>query len=239
MTNSAEFRPPGPMAIGEFLDWAQSQLKTLGYEYRYVTGSGLAFSESDLIRETAWVILCTGFRESVVRSKFPRLSICFLDWVSCTEITEMEDICIATALDVFNSQAKLRAIGSAARTISSEGFATISERIKADPIGTLRSFDYIGETTSYHLAKNLGMDVSKPDRHLLRLAASHGYSDVHEFCETISQRSGLRVAIVDTILWKVCELGLTEHVSLTDIKAPDNTEPPLLAAKESGGFAAV
>ena len=41
------------------------------------------FTESDLLREAAWVILCSGFREAVIRRMFDFISLCFCDWEIC------------------------------------------------------------------------------------------------------------------------------------------------------------
>jgi hypothetical protein len=38
------------------------------------------FSESDFLREYAWVVLNSGFRESVVRKHFDFISLCYCDW---------------------------------------------------------------------------------------------------------------------------------------------------------------
>lgn len=37
-------------------------------------------TESAFLREAAWVILCTGFRERTLRTRFGYLSLCFCDW---------------------------------------------------------------------------------------------------------------------------------------------------------------
>jgi hypothetical protein len=68
---------------------------------------------------------------------------------------------------------------------------------------------WIGPITKYHLAKNLGVDVAKPDVHLARLAIANGCS-VDELCQRIAARSGLRVATVDVVLWRACAIGLIE-----------------------------
>jgi hypothetical protein len=47
-------------------------------------------------------------------------------------------------------------------------------------------FPMIGPVTSFNLAKNIGLDVAKADRHLSRLAANVGFSDVPSLCRCIS-----------------------------------------------------
>jgi hypothetical protein len=46
------------------------------------------------------------------------------------------------------------------------------------------------------------MDVAKPDRHLVRFAASQGFPDVHALCKVISEATGDPLRVVDVILWR-------------------------------------
>jgi len=71
----------------------------------------------------------------------------------------------------------------------------------------LKSLPYIGDITKYHLAKNLGEDVTKPDRHLVRIANKYGKTP-STLCEKLARETGYRVATVDLILWRAGNLGL-------------------------------
>jgi hypothetical protein len=66
----------------------------------------------------------------------------------------------------------------------------------------LQRLPYIGEVTSWHLAKNIGADVSKPDRHLVRVAARFGYADVSSMCKDISSAVGDKMSVADLVLWR-------------------------------------
>lgn len=70
----------------------------------------------------------------------------------------------------------------------------------------LESLPWIGKITKYHLARNLGLDVAKPDRHLVRLADNFGYKDVQTMCEDIAERTGDRIGVVDVVLWRYMNL---------------------------------
>lgn len=59
---------------------------------------------------------------------------------------------------------------------------------------------WIGQITKFHLAKNLGADVCKPDVWMQRLASYLGVS-AHEACRAIAEEMGERIATVDLILW--------------------------------------
>jgi hypothetical protein len=114
-----------------------------------------SFTEQELLREAAWVILCTGFKESVLRKTFNYISLCFCDWESARVIVENSERCRATALVAFKNTAKICAIIEIARIVKELGFEELVECIRIDPIGTFEQFPYIGPVTAYHLAKNL------------------------------------------------------------------------------------
>ena len=61
----------------------------------------------------------------------------------------------------------------------------------------------INDISKFHLAKNLGADVAKPDAHLTRLAKGHDES-VQALCDRLAAGSGLRSATVDLLLWRAC-----------------------------------
>ena len=165
------------------------------------------FSESDLLRETAWVILCSGFRESVVRKKFDYVSLCFCDWSSAEDILENETVCRRAALSSFANRPKIDAIVSTAAIVTISGFPSLRARIRHDPIRTLQRFDFIGGVTALHLAKNLGFFVAKPDRHLVRLSQRLGFASTQDLCECLARETGDPVNVVDVTLWRYCTLA--------------------------------
>lgn len=169
------------------------------------------FDEPEFLREAAWVVLNSGFRESVIRKKFSYISLCFCDWESAKEITAHQKQCIATAFAAFRSERKLNAIARIAEIIDDIGFEPFRSQVWSDPIQTLRKLPFIGPITSWHLAKNLGVDVAKNDRHLERLAKHCGYFDAQALCDFLADRTGETRAVVDLILWRSATL---KHGSL-------------------------
>lgn len=71
----------------------------------------------------------------------------------------------------------------------------------------LESLPWIGKITKYHLARNIGLDVAKPDRHLVRIADHLGYSDIQQMCKKVSEYFGDRIGTVDVVLWRYCNLN--------------------------------
>ena len=182
---------------------------------RYIQSAGLerelqlhrelnieVFTESDLLREAAWVILCSGFRESVVQRLFGHISLCFCDWESAREIVNAAAGCRLAAARVFRHEAKIDAIVNVAWRIERLGFTALKRSIISNPIGELQRFPHIGPVTVLHLAKNLGLDVAKPDRHLVRLSAYVGFESASELCDTIAHSIGETTRMVDLILWR-------------------------------------
>jgi hypothetical protein len=112
------------------------------------------FSETDLLRETAWVILCSGFRETIVRRIFDHVSLCFVDWESAEIILENRDLCIRAAVDSIANIMKLNAIVACAERIATDGFEPLKRAVLLDPFPELQRFPFIGPVTVWHLAKN-------------------------------------------------------------------------------------
>jgi len=163
-------------------------------------------TETDLLRENAWVVLCCGMRESIVRMRFPEIAACFHDWESAHQILASLPQCRERALEHFHHPGKIGAIVACAEWIAEAGFTRAKAAIRLDPVGTLQSLPFIGPVTAYHLAKNLGVPVAKPDRHLVRLAGAAGYRDVQAFCSDIAACSGDPVSVVDIVLWRLATL---------------------------------
>jgi hypothetical protein len=88
-----------------------------------------------------------------------------------------------------------------------------------NPIEYLDTLPMIGEVTRYHLARNIGIDCVKPDRHLVRLAEAFGYgrsnkvSEQYEIvmrmCKDIHNEIGGSepLGVIDVVLWRWCNLG--------------------------------
>jgi N-glycosylase/DNA lyase len=207
------------------LAWAKSTVVASGLDNPLLSAPNTTFSESDLLGELAWVVLCSGFKESVVRRIFGKISLCFFDWVSAAKITQHATLCVATALDVFRSKPKIAAIVHSAALIEANGFKSVRRDIITNPIHSLQMFPFIAEITAFHLAKNLGFDVSKPDRHLQRLSARHGYSNVQDFCSTLARVSGESIRNIDTLLWRISEMGLASEMRFASIMiSPDQRQ---------------
>ncbi len=147
----------------------------------------------------------------MIRSKFPAISNSFLHWRAAADIVHSAESCFHSALQHFGHELKIRAICTVAQLVNTKGFNTLVEEIQADPLTALRQFPFIGPVTSFHLAKNLGIPIAKPDRHLSRLAECCGYSDTQAFCTNIAQFTGDPVDVVDVVLWRFAAIGAADY----------------------------
>jgi hypothetical protein len=155
------------------------------------------------MREVAWCILNAGMREKVIRRLFPRIASCFWNFQSSEDIVATGDTCVRLGLEWFGHRGKLEAIVDAARRIKeSGGFAAWKSRLEVDPLGECEAFSYIGPTTKWHLARNLGIDCVKPDRHLVRLAKASGFRTPWHLCSHIATAVKERLGVVDLVLWR-------------------------------------
>lgn len=174
---------------GEDLDWAES-LHTVRPDTHYV------------FRETAWVILNSGFRYQVARKLWPRLSEVFHQF----DISKVDASCLVAGLKVLNHPGKMRAIIQLAEILRTEGIEAILRDAK-DP-EKLTRLPWIGKTTCWHLAKVLGQDVIKPDVHLQRAAKATGYERPLDLAAAIQVRLGEPLTVIDSVLWRYGEQRL-------------------------------
>lgn len=153
----------------------------------------------EFIEEYIWVVLSSGLSNKVVSIIYPKI-IALLEENS--EIIYSRKIELkAKALRIFNHPKKIDAIFDTIFFINSVGFKHVKKKISLHRTNYLKTFAFIGETTCYHLAKNIGLNYSKPDRHLIRISKSAGFNSPDELCMTISKNIEEKVQVVDLVLW--------------------------------------
>ncbi len=131
-----------------------------------------------------------------------------IDWMasSAERIVSKRKACRKNALRFFNSVPKIDAIIQIATHVHEKGFWSVHESIKQRGPAYLRQLPYMGPATSLHLAKNLGFQEVKPDRHLTRLAAALGYTRPMSMCAEIAAIVGDKLSVVDLIIWRYATL---------------------------------
>ena len=170
-------------------------LRAAGYadaDIEWAENCGPPACAEDFARETIFVICNSGMKNTVARGIFDRVRAALARGDS--------------ARTVFNHPGKARAIDDiwARREEYFAGFLAA-----ADPLEYCASIPWVGPITKYHLAKNFGAQVAKPDVHLQRLAALEDTTP-QALCERLAQESGFKVATVDVLLWRACAVGIID-----------------------------
>lgn len=163
--------------------------------------------ERTFMRESAWVILSSGLSERVVRSRFPLVSDAFGGFESASDIWLGRHEHRTSALAEFHFAPKVDAILIVIGYLARTGFDHVRAELEREPIEFLLRFPYLGPATARHLAKNLGILVAKPDRHLVRVATRLGFAHVSDMCEVVSSFVGDPVSVVDIVIWRYATFG--------------------------------
>ncbi len=197
------------LLVHKYLD-AKEFVVQQGYGWELDWQSERSFddlTESEFLRETAWVVLSSGFREAIVRSLFPGVSCAFLEWRSAGAICSVLDDCRKRALEIFRHLAKINAICDIIGKVADEKFKNVKKRTWEYRLDYVQNFPFIGPVTGLHLLKNIGISVAKPDRHMVRIAEAAGFDSAQDLCMTIGEMTGDDVAEVDLVLWRYATLN--------------------------------
>jgi hypothetical protein len=112
------------------------------------------------------------------------------------------DKCRIKALLAFKNKRKIDAILSIVERVAAEGMDNIRKQIEARGIDFIKELPFMGPVTSIHLAKNLGMTLVKPDRHLTRFASKTGYKSPDKMCQAIAELVGDPLSVIDIVIWR-------------------------------------
>lgn len=165
------------------------------------------FDESTFLREAAWVVLSVGFRETIVRRRFGEVSRAFLHWSSADLIMTERESCRANALLAFGNHRKINAILKIVERVAADGIDMIQKEIGSRGIEFIQELPFMGPITACHLAKNLGVALVKPDRHLTRFAVKTGYKSAERMCSTIAEIVGDSLSVIDIVIWRYATIA--------------------------------
>ena len=189
---------------------AKDSVVSSGYSYEIKWQDEVSIDSVDqklFYSEYAWVVLSCGMRERVIRKKFEELSRVFEYWENPAIISRHASKYKKEALKIFNHTAKINAIVWMAKYLSTTNLTQEINFLKEKGTEYLCKFPFLGPATSQHFAKNIGIFISKPDRHLLRISKYLGYNSPDLLCKQISSIIGEKESIVDLILWRYATLN--------------------------------
>ena len=178
------------MDLLEYYEHAQDRVISAGYQDEINYIRSLKFEECTADRffeEYVWCVLSSGMREQVVRK------------ISDNYFEKRDPL-------VIGHLGKRKAI-----EIGSKKYVQWFEELHCskEPIEYLQTLPYIGKTTKYHLARNIGIDCVKPDRHMVRLAEYFKFENPLEMCLEIQKFiPHEKLGIIDYILWRDCNLRM-------------------------------
>ena len=156
--------------------------------------------------EHAWVTLSAGLSYRAVTSIFRRLASVLESWRDLDALACHADGVRSSMLRAFRHRTKVDAMVSVIIHLAGLGEDELRCRLAADGLGYIRSLPFMGPATSLHLAKNLGLPVAKPDRHLMRIAEALGASSPQAMCSVLGERTREPPQVVDIVLWRFATL---------------------------------
>jgi len=161
-----------------------------GNEIKWAENLQPCNSAIDFFAEYMWVVINSGLKAQIARIIYDRIVVAMQKGKRPSE--------------VFNHQGKAKAIECVFKDRDRE-FKAYQEA--SDKLSFLETLPWIGKITKYHLAKNLGLDFCKPDRHLVRIAKMYNTTpDI--LCKRLAQETGDRIGTVDSVIWRSANLGL-------------------------------
>jgi hypothetical protein len=143
--------------------------------------------------EYCWVVCNSGMKNQIAKKIHNRIIDALCDGKK--------------AADVFGHKGKTTAIDQAWQNKYELFDKLLCCDTPEEVLAFCESLPFIGKITKYHLAKNCGTQIAKPDRWLVRVAKESGES-VQGLCERISLESGDKVSVVDNVIWRACNLKL-------------------------------
>jgi len=198
---------PEKLAHGYF--FAKNYIIKKGYGHEIDWQDDIAYAqltEQKFLEEFAWVVIASGMNDKVVRKIFPQIKQVMFNFKSGRLINHNNEACLNKALLILNHPGKINAILTVCSYINTYSFESLKSQIREKGVDFIQTFPYMGKATSFHLAKNLGLDVAKPDRHLVRISEIAGYLDVNRFCQDLSLQINEKVSLIDLVLWRYATL---------------------------------
>lgn len=190
-------------------EWMARQPALTAYAKRLDSLRPEHVTPADFWIEYIWVVYVSGLSASAVAGMWPRLvqAAGF-----CNE--DMGEMVLFSRLAPVNrNRTKARALHSTRQELARLGWRTFRGAYLHD-VWSMQRLPMVGKITRYHLARNLGHDVVKPDIHLARLAGRYGHHSPFDMCMALARQTGKRVGVVDLTLWAYCAAAGTLHLEI-------------------------
>ena len=175
----------------KYLDLKEAIIKH-GYEYDITWSENIKLCDNsaDFVIQHIFVVCNSGMKAQIAQGIYEKILQAIIDHRD-----------IST---VFKYEGKVEAMKE---VIKNQKMYFGLYQMAINKIDFLEAVPFIGPTTKYHLAKNLGVDCVKPDRHLVRIAKTYN-TNCFDMCQKLSDIIGDSVATVDTVIWRAANLRL-------------------------------
>lgn len=223
-------KPLEPKRLAWLYMTAKERVIEAGYADEIDWQEEVIFADLDeptFLRESAWVVLSAGFRETIVRSRFGKVTKAFLDWSSADLIMTKRESCRSDALLAFGNQKKIDAIIEIVKRVAAEGIDMIRKEIGCRGTEFIQELPFMGQITARHLAKNLGVVMVKPDRHLTRMAINTGYESADQMCRMISEIVGDSLSVIDIVIWRYATIANSSKIDTGFFNTATSCDIPL------------
>lgn len=190
-------------------------------------------NDNDIFWRLIQVIFFSGFKAATVTAKLPEIKKYFYDYNIVKHYSEeqIERIIDDKGNEIICNMRKMLACVENAKIFNGivlqygsfanylESFGDLSEEVTLDTLREdLRKFSYLGKITSYHFMLDLGLNVWKPDRVILRILKRLSLIDDTENTEKnirqaikvgreISSQVGLPIRYIDLLFVKYGQQG--------------------------------
>lgn len=152
-------------------------------------------------------VYCSGFSVRIVRMKSEVLRDAYYDYDPVKVAANPDEVWRkAMRKTAIRNKIKVKSIIKGAGVINGLEWPRFLYRAQKN-FDVFKTLPYIADKLKYHLARNIGFNVIKPDVHIERLA-SHFALDPFEMCDLLSKKTGLPRHTVDSILWRASQQGV-------------------------------
>ncbi|MFZ5816148.1 MAG: hypothetical protein ACOY93_12685 [Bacillota bacterium] len=175
-------------------------------------------TDQDLLAEYGWVVVSCGMTAHVTGKLWPGLTEAFRRWEPAAVAAHPIDVRTA-ALNLLKNPRKIEAILHYADDLARHPnqMARLAAMEIKEVLAYLQTLPWVGATSRYHLARNLGWDVVVRTGPVPRLAA-YLLTTPEELVARTAREVGERIRTVDLVLWnwghKVGDAHMKEMASL-------------------------
>ena len=176
----------------------REQVRKAGFEdeIRWAEDIKPPTDAEDFVSELIFVICNSGMKAQVARGIYDKVMAAL-----------RRDGCAGTAFNHVGKVASIERLWRQRARLFAE-YQRSCQKLK-----WLGEVPWIGPITRYHAAKNFGLEVIKPDRHLERVAKAARTSP-YMLCRRLSTASGDSLAVVDTVIWRAANLGIIDTAAM-------------------------